>query len=602
MSMVDSSKQLHAPGSYAAEHLSPAFPERAAWGTANTLRAWQEEAINKYLAANPKDFLAAATPGAGKTTFALRLAAILRGNREISQIIVVAPTEHLKTQWADAAAKVGIKLNPRYLNADGLSYGKGYHGIVVTYAQVALKPVQHKLICQAQETLVIFDEVHHGGDALSWGDGIREAYTVATKRLSLSGTPFRSDTAEIPFVQYAPQANGTKLSITDYDYGYGRALQDGVVRPVIFMIYAGKMKWQTSAGETMEARLGEGNTKDITAQAWRTALDPAGDWMPAVLRAANTRLTEVRNHVPDAGGLVIATDHAAAKAYAQMLENITGEKPALILSDDPGASARIESFSGSSERWMVAVRMVSEGVDVPRLAVGVYATSSSTPLFFAQAIGRFVRSRRRGELATVFLPNVPGLLQLAAELEKQRNHVLDLAKGASELLDSEQALIDAANREEKAADTLTAEYTYKALASDANFDKALFDGAEFGGYAAVESLEELDFLGLPGLLDANDVRNVLLQRQARQARHAANRQGITEHPPEISQAPEALHRTLTEQRRLLNKLVGTYARLSGEPHGAIHAELRRICGGPQVAKASVTQLQARIDLLKRRIH
>lgn len=601
--MTESANPLHVPGSYAAEHLSPAFPERAAWGTAGSLRAWQEEAINKYLETNPRDFLAAATPGAGKTTFALRLAAILRGSKVVQQVIVVAPTEHLKTQWADAAAKVGIKLNPRYSNADGLNYGAGYHGIVVTYAQVALKPVQHKLVCQRADTLVIFDEVHHGGDALSWGDGIREAYSTATRRLSLSGTPFRSDDAQIPFVQYAPQPNGTKLSITDYDYGYGRALQDGVVRPVVFMVYAGKMQWQTSAGETMEARLGEGNTKDITAQAWRTALDPAGDWMPAVLRSANTRLTEVRQHVPDAGGLVIATDHSAAKAYAAMLEQITGEKPAVILSDDPGASKRIETFSGNGkERWMVAVRMVSEGVDVPRLAVGVYATSSSTPLFFAQAIGRFVRTRRRGELATVFLPNVPNLLGLAADLEKQRNHVLDLARGAEELLDAEKQLLDAANQEDQASQDLLSEYSYKALASEANFDRAVFDGAEFGGYAAVESLEELDFLGLPGLLDASEVRNVLLQRQARQARHAAARQGITEHAPEVAEAPEALHRTLTEQRRLLNKLVGIYARITGDPHGAIHAELRRVCGGPQVSKASVTQLQARIDLLKRRIH
>jgi hypothetical protein len=41
------------------------------------------------------------------------------------------------------------------------------------------------------------------------------------------------------------------------------------------------------------------------------------------------------------------------------------------------------------------------------------------------------------------------------------------------------------------------------------------------------------------------------------------------------------------------------AKLSGEPHGLIHAELRRELGGPAVAQASVTQLQARIDYLRR---
>lgn len=599
--MTESQPDLHLPGTFAAEHLPPAWPERAARGTASTLRAWQEEAITSYFEREPRDFLVSATPGAGKTTFALRLAAMLRAKRTVTQIIVVAPTEHLKTQWADAAARAGIHLNPRYANADGWAYGSRYHGVVVTYAQVAMKPVQHRMLAENEPTLVILDEIHHGGDALSWGEAIREAYGTATRRLSLTGTPFRSDDATIPFVEYQPQPDGTKVSATDYDYSYGRALADGVVRPVIFMVYAGEMRWQTSAGETMLARLGEGNTKDITAQAWRTALDPAGQWIAKVLRAADRRLTEVRGHIPDAGGLVIATDQAAAKAYAAVLREITGQQVTVVLSDDTGSSARIEEFTNNDSRWMVAVRMVSEGVDVPRLAVGVYATSSSTPLFFAQAIGRFVRSRRRGEVASVFIPNVPTLMQLAAELEKERSHVLDGALSGAEMWDAEAELLAAAEREEPASDELTHEFSFEAIESDAHFDRAVFDGAEFGGYAEVDSLEELDFLGLPGVLEPHEVRQLLLQRQARQARRSAARQGITEHAPERAQAPDALHRTLGEQRKLLNSLVGLYARQSGEPHGAIHAWLRRTCGGPQVRLASVSQLQQRIDLLRKHI-
>ncbi len=599
--MIESESALHLPGTSAAEHLPPAYPERAARGTAGTLRAWQEEAIGRYLDTEPRDFLVSATPGAGKTTFALRLAAILRANRTVSQIIVVAPTEHLKTQWADAAARGGIHLNPRYSNSDGTAYGRRFHGVVVTYAQVAMKPVQHRMLAEREDTLVILDEVHHGGDALSWGEAIREAYGTAKRRLSLTGTPFRSDDATIPFVEYAPQPDGTKVSATDYDYGYDRALADGVVRPVIFMVYAGEMRWQTSAGEEMQARLGEGNTKDITAQAWRTALDPAGQWISKVLSAADRRLGEVRAHIPDAGGLVIATDHASAKAYAALLEQLTGQSVALILSDDAGASERIDEFSRDDSRWMVAVRMVSEGVDVPRLAVGVYATSSSTPLFFAQAIGRFVRLRRKGEVASVFIPNVPTLMQLAAELEKQRGHVLEGPGSAEEMWDAEAALLAEAEREDRASEELTGEFKYEALFSDAHFDRAVFDGAEFGGYAEVESEEELDFLGLPGLLEPHEVRSLLLQRQARQARRSAARQGILEHAPEKAEPPQALHRTLGEQRRLLNSLVGMYARVSGEPHGAVHAELRRVCGGPAVAQASVTQLQQRVELLRRRL-
>jgi superfamily II DNA or RNA helicase len=579
-------------GTFAAEHLSPSYPERAARGTASKLRAWQAEALDLYFEKEPRDFLAAATPGAGKTTFALRLATELIARREIDQVIVVAPTEHLKKQWADAAHRVGIRLNPEFKNNEGFG-GRRYHGVAITYAQVAMKPTHHRTMVESARTLVILDEVHHGGDALSWGDAIREAFEGATRRLSLTGTPFRSDTAPIPFVSYVRNEKGIRLSQTDYAYGYGRALADGVVRPVIFMAYAGKMRWRTKMGEEMEARLGQGDTKDITSQAWRTALDPLGEWMPAVLRAADLRLSEVRQSIPDAGGLVIATDQTTARAYAALLQEISGTIPTVVLSDEKEASDRIEVFSKSESRWMVAVRMVSEGVDVPRLSVGVYATSASTPLYFAQAIGRFVRARRRGETASIFLPSVPSLLALASTLEAERDHALDRDTSADDegLLDD--SMIDEANRAEKASETLPDEFVWQALESEANFDRVFYEGNEFGFAAETGSDEELDFIGLPGILEPEQVRELLQQRQARQSKRSASR------PPSEAPEPQALYRTLKEQRTLLNSLVGIRAKLNGEPHGIVHAELRRVCGGPAVGQASVTQLQARIDYLRK---
>ena len=582
-------------GTSAAEHLPPVFPERAPRGTADRLRAWQQEALDAYFATSPRDFLAAATPGAGKTTFALRLAAELMAQRVVDRITVVAPTEHLKRQWAEAAHRASIRLNPGFRNNHGTG-GRQFHGVVVTYAQVAMAPALHRSITEASRTLVILDEVHHGGDALSWGDGIREAFEPATRRLSLTGTPFRSDTAPIPFVGYVRDEHGIRVSQTDYDYGYGRALADGVVRPVIFMAYAGRMRWRTRMGDEMEARLGEGDTKDVTAQAWRTALNPDGDWIPAVLRAADLRLTEVRHAVPDAGGLVIATDHFAARAYAAVLRGITGESPTVVLSDDREASDRIDEFSRGTSRWMVAVRMVSEGVDVPRLGVGVYATSASTPLFFAQAIGRFVRTRRRGETASIFVPSVPPLIALASALELERNHALDRETTDDGLDD---ALLDAAEREEAASDALIDEFTWEAIESTATFDKVMYEGAEYGAFAEPGTDEEFDFIGIPGLLEPEQVSDLLRQRHQRQARRSADR--VRSASPDDAPAPVALYRTLAEQRKLLNSLVGMRSKLTGEPHGLIHAELRRSCGGPAVSSATVAQLQARIDLLRRRL-
>lgn len=595
-------RSAHQVGTYAAEQLSPAFPNRAPRGTAGSLRAWQQEALDLYLEKQPRDFLASATPGAGKTTFALRIATELLADATVNRIIVVAPTDHLKTQWAEAAARVGIRLDPRFSNNQG-GISREYHGVAVTYAQVAMKPYLHEHLCGSARTLVIMDEIHHGGDSLTWGDALHDAYEHADRRLSLTGTPFRSDTAAIPFVRYERDGDGIRVSKADYTYGYGHALADGVVRPVMFMAYSGNVRWRDTYGEEMAAGLADDNTKDVISQAWRTALDPNGDWIQQVIQAADRRLSEIRQDVPDAGGLVIATDHESARGYAALIEHITGTKAALILSDDKGASDRISSFSASNERWMVAVRMVSEGVDVPRLAVGVYATSSSTPLFFAQAIGRFVRARRKGETATVFIPSVPKLASLAHELELERDHALDRKTKDEENLGAgmtpEERELMEAQREEQASSELT-NYTFEALSSEAQFERVLYDGGDFGYAAEVGSLEELEYLGLPGILEAEEVSAVLEARAKKQETIQEARTNRKLHDGHQNVQP--LHRSLKEQRSVLNSLVGLYARQKEMPHGQVHGWLRATCGGPAVAQATSHQIQQRIDTLRKKLH
>ncbi|OKL46106.1 hypothetical protein BSR29_02410 [Boudabousia liubingyangii] len=585
----------------AAENLSPAYPRRAAWGTASSLRAWQAAAIDKYLETSPQDFLAVATPGAGKTTFALRIAAGLMADGVVQKVTVVCPTEHLKNQWAEAAARVGIQLDPAFTNSQRFA-GAHFDGVAVTYAQVGANPEVHEARTKAERTLVILDEIHHGGDNLTWGDGIGQAFKTATRRLSLTGTPFRSDTAPIPFVRYAEDANGIRRSQSDYTYGYADALRDGVVRPVIFLSYSGNMHWRTSAGDEVAARLGEPLTKDMTKQAWRTALDPKGQWMPAVLAAADKRLTQVRRTVPDAGGLVIASNQTAARAYAKQLHEITGKAPTVVLSDDSGASEKIDQFSQGNDRWMVAVRMVSEGVDVPRLAVGVYATSTSTPLFFAQAIGRFVRARKRGETASVFLPSVAPLLELASQMEAQRDHALDRPQTEDPdagLLNPEEMELARANQNEAASSDLLP--GFEALGAEAEFDGVLFDGNQFGLGAEVGSAEEQDFLGIPGLLEPEQVTSLLRARQSEQIKAEKARSSRIKDAEALRAQNSGIsaHRLRAAKRKELQNLVSGWSRRTGDPHAKIHAELRRRCGGPEVPQASTEEIQSRIDLLRR---
>jgi superfamily II DNA or RNA helicase len=626
------------------------------------LRGWQKDAYHEYFRTPRRDFLLVATPGAGKTTYALTVAAELLARREVASLTIVTPTEHLKYQWAAAAARFGIAIDPAYRNGQGRA-GADFAGVAVTYAQVAAHPMLHRQRTENRRTLVIFDEIHHAGDAMSWGDAVKEAFDPARRRLALTGTPFRSDANPIPFVTYIDEPGGGKRSASDYVYGYGPALEDSVVRPVIFLAYSGEMHWRTRAGDEITATLGTPMTKDQIAYAWRTALDPAGEWVSRVLEAADKRLTEVRRGMPDAGGLVIAGDHEDARAYAGLLRGLTGKRPVVVLSDDKTASKKISAFAESDDRWMVAVRMVSEGVDIPRLAVGVYATSVSTALFFAQAVGRFVRARQRGETASVFLPSVPVLLSYAAELEAERDHILRAPGEASE----EEDLLAEAQRQRDNPDTFD-EPAFTALNASAHFDRVLYDGGEFGTATAAGSPEEEDFLGLPGLLEPDQVRTLLRKRQDTQLASrtkAADPQGsgsqgrVTQAasagpqaagpyaaspgsraagpyaaspgsraagpyaaghpasagpgtspapgvppsasaaPPSAPAAPPVSRQALAALRKELNGLVGAWSHRTSQPHGVIHNNLRQACGGPALPQATADQIQARIDMIRR---
>ena len=555
--------------------------------TAHTpLRPWQRKALNRYLMTRSDDFMVVATPGAGKTTFALRVARELLDAGTISQIVVIAPTDHLKTQWAQAAERVGIRIDPKFSGTAGRT-SSDYVGIAATYAGVAGAPATFATRARTRDTLVILDEIHHAGDAKSWGAAIRSAFSAATRRLMLTGTPFRSDDTPIPFVTYETIAGGMKKSVADFTYGYGDALADRVVRPVLFMSYSGEARWRTSAGDEMTMRLGEVALKEHTQRAWRTALDPEGDWIPAVLKAAHGRLRQLREtHAPDAGGLVIASDQQDARAYADLLEHMTGVRPTLVLSDESGSSTQIGQFTHTTDEWIVAVRMVSEGVDIPRLGVLVFATNTSTPMFFAQAVGRVIRARPSGESATVFLPSVPRLRALASDMEATRDHILGAPKHADEwdeVATPESSTASEDNDEDR-------DSAYERLGASADFEDVIFDGNAWGSQADLD--DEQEFLGIPGLLEPDQVTMLLRDRQQKQT---------TRQKPSVdAAAPIAAshHDVLATLRKELTSLVSLRFARTGKKHAMIHAELRKVCGGPPTPLATAEQLQARIDYLR----
>ncbi|MDO8392554.1 MAG: DEAD/DEAH box helicase family protein [Actinomycetota bacterium] len=387
------------------------------------LRPWQRAAFDKFAASEHPDYLAVATPGAGKTTFALACARwVLAQQRR--RVIVVAPTTHLKTQWVQAAHRMGLELDHQWSPTDGVS--KDVHGIVTTYQQVSMPDTAKKLRGLANDAFVILDEIHHAGDERAWGDGVRTAFELANRRLCLSGTPFRSDTASIPFVRYEETGVGGEAQ-PDFTYGYADALRDGgVVRPVYFPRFDGLMEWSAPDGSILSANFHDDLDRVGNSHRLRAALSLEGDWLAAVMGQAHDRLMYIRQTHPDAGGLAICMDQDHARDIARLIRNRYHVECDVVVSDDPDASNKIAAFAKSTKPWLVAVRMVSEGVDIPRLRVGVYASTVVTELFFRQAVGRFVRWTRGlvSQKAYVYLPDDPRLRTHAFQIAEARRHVL----------------------------------------------------------------------------------------------------------------------------------------------------------------------------------
>jgi superfamily II DNA or RNA helicase len=404
------------------------------------LRPWQRAAFDRFseLDDDSPNFLAVATPGAGKTTFALTCArwALAQQRR---RLIVVAPTSHLKIQWSLAAHRLGLQLDPEWTPNGGIA--KDVHGIVTTFQQVATGNTANVLKGLGHDAFVILDELHHAGDDKAWGDAVRLAFSTAHRRLCLSGTPFRSDTAAIPFVRY-----DDGQAFADYEYGYGDALRDGgVVRPVYFPRVDGNMEWSAPDGSVLSASFQDELARDQVSQRLRAALSLEGEWLPHVLQQGHERLTHIRETHPQAGGLVIAMDQENAQGIARLIRTRFGTPADVVISDDPGASKKITAFAESDAPWLVSVRMVSEGVDIPRLRVGVYASTVSTELFFRQAIGRFVRwqAGRPSQKAFVYLPDDVRLRTHAFQIMESRRHILRRFEIGDELVETGIAEKDA---------------------------------------------------------------------------------------------------------------------------------------------------------------
>jgi superfamily II DNA or RNA helicase len=543
------------------------------------LRPWQKRALDRLAATDAPDFLAVATPGAGKTTFALCAAVHDMADNPGRRVVVVAPTSHLKIQWADAAARFGLHLEPRW-SATGGRLPADVHGVVTTYQQVASNPEAMRAV--AAQSFVVLDEIHHAGDDRAWGESVRQAFEVAPQRLALSGTPFRSDTLAIPFVRYVGDE-----AVPDFEYGYADALADGrVVRPVYFPRINGFMEWIAPDGSAQSAAFDDALDRTRAAQRLRTALSLEGEWLTTVLLQANERLTTLRRTQADAGGLVIAADQEHAQGIADLLRYRCGVRATVAVSDDPMSSSRIARFTASSDPWIIAVRMVSEGVDIPRLRVGVYATTTTTELFFRQAVGRFVRWTRGvpRQKAYLFIPDDARLRTFASQIADARRHSLRKPeRDGDELLDDGSELDDQVHEDDR-GDQLSMFSALSAVVTGAD-ESSVFDTDD----SVLDRLDELDTLDESGGGDtALDLALPTLPGGPSGV-HVDGGNGNGSNP----------RRQRAELREANAKLVQDLVWATGMGHAQVNGQLNRLVGLRRIDEATLDQLRRRAQQAER---
>ena len=394
--------------------------------TTSDLRHWQTEALSGLAGWPGGSFLISAAPGAGKTRPALEYASELLRRGRTRQIVIVCPTAPLTRQWAAAAAGLGVHLVP---DAEEPRPPRDFHGVCITYARIASDPRRWARGID-DRTFIVADEAHHLGEDLAWGEAFGAARARAARVLLLSGTPFRSDATPIPGVLYDRDG----VAVPDIGYSYGDAVRDGVCCPVAFVTYDGTLSWR-SGDDVIESSFESVLTAREASRRYRTAISTElPDGLPRILREAHERLQALREGGHrDAAGLVVAADGTHARRVAALLREVTGRAPVVVLHTEARSSARLAEFARSRDPWIVAVNMVSEGVDIPRLRVGVYASAAKTALVFSQIVGRFVRTipGRPVEASWVYLPADPILRQHAHDVEGELRRVLrrDEAEG-----------------------------------------------------------------------------------------------------------------------------------------------------------------------------
>lgn len=409
------------------------------------LRPWQAQAIQKAEAwlidKGNKNFLINAAPGSGKTICASVIAKRLLDRNAIERVIVIAPRNEVVRQWGRDYESITGRHMTKVTGADGdvSDYG---NDLCATWSAIQALSEPFQYICQNFKTLVICDEHHHAAVEAAWGDGAGSAFADADYALILTGTPIRSDGRETVWLAYDSEQKIDQPADGAFTLSYGEAVDRGYCRPITFHRHEGHFTVTLPDGEGIAVSSrdqGEVDKKYQDIPGLRRALDfyklacspkfkadgatpDPSSFLGTMLDWGIAKLDDIRDTTPNAGGLIIAPSIPLAEHMAELLEEMTGERPVIVHNQTPNAEGRIAAFRNSdTKKWLVSVAMISEGVDIPRLRILVYLPYAKTELAFRQCMGRVVRSLGDSDYsrAYVVMPSLEILEEYARRVEDE---------------------------------------------------------------------------------------------------------------------------------------------------------------------------------------
>jgi superfamily II DNA or RNA helicase len=376
------------------------------------LRVWQEQCLSQAVTSYKKQsqFLVLASPGAGKTLLASHIAKALINSGNIDYVVCFSPSRIVSQSIEETFEKtLKRKFNGR-LGAIGAS--RTYHSL--SNAAELINDLA------ATRVLVIFDEIHHcagNGESPANAWGLQLLTTIqhlATYTLSLTGTPWRTDTLPISFAKYSdPEGN----IICDYSYDLVDAIKDKVCRmPQITAIDIEKVtvkglgKFETYT--SLQSLLSEGEVS------YQTVIRHP-EVIKHLLSLSVHRLNIIRKNSPNAGGLIVASSYEHALQIQAILLDHFSKKSILVSCRQDDSPELINRFRKDNSEWIISIAMISEGTDIPRLQVCCSLTDVTTELYFRQILGRIIRmTKDQSHVANMYMLAEPNLVEFAERLNK----------------------------------------------------------------------------------------------------------------------------------------------------------------------------------------